>query len=141
MAREANIVTSLRINKGNIRYQNQPTNFVADVSGSKGPTPGAITATTAGTDVDLSELTTPGLCRIQNTDDANYVQVGVWNPDQNEFYPVMRLLPGESFVIRLDPHVNQEYEQTGTGTTGQLNTLRILAANASCVVVVEAFEA
>lgn len=140
MANEATIQTSLQIVKGSKQYRSIPSSFRADVSGSGGPTPGAILVSTAGTDVDLTQLTSPGLCRIQNTDAGNYVEVGVWNPDQSEFYPLMRILPGESYVLRLSPQINKEYSGVGTGTTAEHNTLRIKAANQPCVVIVEAFD-
>ena len=140
MANEAVIQCSLQITKGAKQYRSTPSSFRADVSGSGGPTPGAILVSTAGTDVDLTQLTSPGLCRIQNTDDVNYVEVGVWNPDQSEFYPLLSLLPGESYVVRLSPSINKEYSGVGTGTTGENNTLRIKATNQPCLVIVEAFD-
>lgn len=141
MADEAQIRVSLQIDKDNVSYRSSPTGFTADVSIGKGPTPGAITAAVTGTDIDFSQLTSLGWCHLRNLDDTNYVQFGVWNPDQSEFYPILRLLPGESVIVRLDPHLNQEYASTGTGTTGQLNTFRVKAANAPCYVLVEAFDA
>ena len=36
------------------------------VTGRKGPTPGAIAVTPLGVNVDLSQLTVPGLCVIKN---------------------------------------------------------------------------
>ena len=141
MANEATVLSSLQITVGNLSYQSLPASFQADVTGVKGPTPGAITATLEGTDIDLSQLTVPGLCRIMNLDEDNYVRVGVWNPDQDELYPLIRLLPGESFTIRLDPDINEEIATgTGSGTTGQQNTFRVRASTAPCVVLVEAFE-
>lgn len=141
MANEATVVSQLTILKGNLQETTLPGSFTATVSGTKGPTPGVVTATTDGVDVDLSELTTPGLCVIRNLDATNWVEVGVYNPDQSEFYPLMRILPGEHYVIRLSPNVNQEYAGTGTGTTGQLNTLRIQSANADVNVQFKAYEA
>ena len=141
MASEATINTSLQITKGSLQYRSNPTAFRADVSGSGGPTPGTITATNAGTDVSLTQLTTPGLCRIQNLSTDYEVEVGVWNADQSEFYPLLALLPGETFVIRLSTSLNKEYEATGTGTSSELNTLRIkVLTGATAQVLVEAFD-
>jgi hypothetical protein len=137
---DAIVNTTLQINKGHLQVNRQDQVEVDLVAGF-GPTPGAIIATVEGTDIDLSLLNTPGLCRIHNLDPVNYVQLGVWNPDQSEFYPIMRFLPGEAFTVRLDPDINEEYAGTGTGTTGQLNTYRVKAQNEACDVVVEAFEA
>lgn len=146
MVDEATIRTSLRIRKitGDLTlmdYQSGPTDFRADVSGTKGPTPGAVAVSVVGTDVDLSELTTPGLCRIMNQDPTNYVTVGIFDTSATEFYPLMELLPGESYVIRLSRHVETEVEAPGTsGTYAGATTLRIRANAAPCSVLVEAFE-
>lgn len=140
MADEARISNSLQIKVGSLEYRSQPTAFYADVSTAKGPTPGLVSCTQAGTDVDLSLLTTPGLCRIQNLDDTNKIIVGRWDPDNSRFYPMMDLLAGETFVIRLAADVEDEYSGTGTGTTATASTLRIKGTNATCLALVEAFE-
>lgn len=147
MSNEARIRSGLQILKRNatgdrtlLDYQARPESFAADVTGTKGPVPGAITCTTAGTDISFSELTTPGLCRIMNLDSNNYVEVGIWEPTGSIFYPLMELLPGESYVIRLSRNLQEQYAGTGTGTTAPTNTVRVKANAASCVVLVEAFE-
>lgn len=141
MADEAQVRSSLQIKKGAIDYSSKPTVFNADVTGTDGPTPGAITATVEGTDVDLSQLTTPALCRIQNLDATNFVTVGVWDPENNTFFPVDEILAGETYVRRLSRDLQEEF-QTGTGTIGaDTNRLRIKADTASVNVLVEAFEA
>lgn len=141
MADEARIVSSLQIKVGKIDYRSSPTAFTADVSAQKGPSPGAITVSPSGTDVDLSQLDDPGLCRIMNIDDDNYVTFGIWDPEMSKFYPVGELLPGESFVLRLS-RLLQEEVGTGTGTVGgaSTNTLRFYAQASNSFVVVEAFE-
>jgi hypothetical protein len=140
MANEARLSVGLQISADNLRYQSQPTAFAADVTGRKGPTPGAITAPVGGKAVDLGELITPGLCRLMNVDSTNYVEVGIWDPGTDVFYPLVELLPGESFVIRLSRNIQEEYVGTGTGTTGPGNRLFVKANFADCVVLVEAFE-
>jgi hypothetical protein len=144
MADEAQIRASLQIKgSGNLDYQSAPTAFTADVAGNKGPVPGAISATAAGvgaggTDVDFSELTQPGLCRIQNLDTTNFITFGIW--DGTQFFPLGEVLAGESFVFRLSRDLSEEFG-TGTGTTGTAaNSLRIKADTAACNVLVEAFE-
>jgi hypothetical protein len=141
MADEATLRISLSIRKGNLTYQSQPTAFNADVTGTNGPAPGAFNVSTDGTNVDLSELTTPGLCRLMNLDDTNYVEWGVWDPDTSRFYPLGEILPGESYVIRLSRHLTSEYAATGTSVPDTNNTLRLKANTAACKCVVEAFEA
>lgn len=140
MADEAQVRASLQVRVGNLFYQSNPSAFNADVSTAKGPTPGAVTVTTYGTDISLAELTTPGLCRIMNIDDTNYVEVGVYDPETDVFYPFIELLPGESYVVRLTRNFGEEYAGTGTGTTSATNRLRAKANTADCVVLVECFE-
>lgn len=134
MSDEAQIRSSLQINKGNLRYSSQPTAFRADVSGTNGPTPGAIAVATTGTNVSFAALTTPGLCRLMNLDSTNYVTWGIY--DGAFFFPLGEILPGESYVIRLSRILGSESPGTGTG-----NSLRMVANTAACNVAVEAFEA
>ena len=134
MSNEAQIRSSLQISKGNLRYNSQPTAFRADVTGTNGPTPGAIAVATAGTNVDLSALTTPGLCRLMNLDATNYVTWGIY--DGVYFFPLGEILPGETYVIRLSRILGSESPGTATG-----NRLRLVANTAACKVAVEAFEA
>lgn len=147
MANEARVQSSLSIRKSSgtitqIDYQSRPTAFLATVTGTKGPVPGAITVTTAGTNVSLDELDLPGLCRIANLDASNYVTVGIYDPELDRFYPLADVLPGEFYLLRLSRHLGTEYDNaTGTGTSAFTNRLRIRANTASCNVLVEAFEA
>jgi hypothetical protein len=141
MADEATIISSISLNKGNLQYQSQPQSFTADVSGTKGPTPGAIAVSTTGTNVDLSQLTTPGLVRVLNLDEDHAVHYGPYDPETLRFYPVFKALPGESYVHRFSDLLGDEL-LTGTGTGGASTVrLRMLAEVESCDVVVEAFEA
>ena len=140
MADEASIRASLQIISGKLEYRSQPTVFTADVAGAKGPVPGALAASTAGTDVDFGELTTPNLCRIMNLDATNFIEYGIWDPEGSTFYPLGELLAGEFTVLRLSRNLQEEYG-TGTGTTGaNTNRLRLKADTAACNVLVEAFE-
>lgn len=140
MTNEGRYTGSLRIKKDNLDHRSFPTSFLFDVAGSKGPTPGAITAAVAGTDVDLTELTTPAFCRISNLDTSNFVEYGIWDPEGSTFYPLGEVGPGEFYVIKLSRNLQEEYG-TGTGTTGaSTNRLRIKADTAACNVVVDAFE-
>ena len=138
MSDEATLLVSLQIKNGNLDYRSYPTSFTADVTGKKGPVPGAITAPTSGVSVSLAELTTPGLCRIANLDETNYVTVGILDPD-GDFYPLMEVLPGEFYTLRLSRALGQSWG-VGTATTDSGCTLHIQADTASCNVLVEAFE-
>jgi len=144
MANEAQINSSLTIRKlsGSIAlidYVSRPTAFSADVTGTKGPTPGAVTISTSGTDIDLTGLTTPGLVRLHNQDATNYVEWGIRDASTGRFYPVGELLPGESYVFRFARSVGDEYYSTTGTDTG--NSLHMKANTDSVVVLVEAFEA
>lgn len=140
MANEATINVSLRIVTGNLTYQSDIRTFNSDVAGAKGPVPGAFSVTIAGTDVDLSELTTPGWCEIRNIDPTNFITYGIWDPEGAKFYPLGELLPGEQNVVRLSRDLQEEFG-TGTGTTGaNTNRLRIKADTATAQVYVGAFE-
>lgn len=145
MANEATIRSALQIRKAVdglvvMDYQSRPAAFQADVDDTKGPLPGAMTVGILGKDVDLSELETPGLCRIMNQDDENFVEYGIRDPETDFFYPLGELLPGESYVLRLSRNLEQEYIGTGTGTSpGMTNKLHLKANTAPCVVLVEAF--
>ena len=143
MADEVSIRNSLQISDSPLDYRSQPTQFLGDIvaANPKGPCPGAITVAVAGTDVDFSELTTPGYCRLQNLDDTNFVTYGIWDPEGGVFYPLGEILAGETYVLRLSRDLAWEYG-TGTGTSGaETNTLRFKADTASLVVLIEAFEA
>lgn len=144
MANEATVQAGLQVFKGTdpiqIQYLSRPGSFVADVAGAKGPVPGAFTATLAGTDVDFSELTQPGLALFKNLDATNFVTWGIWDPEISKFYPIGEILPGEFYPIRLSRLLTGELG-TGAGTTGpNTNTLRFKADTAPLDVSVEAFE-
>lgn len=143
MANEANIQSRLSVRKLSgstvlLDYTSGQSGFNADVDGTKGPTPGAITVTTAGVNVDLTALTTPGLCRISNQDATNYFEWGVKDASSGIFYPMGEVLPGESYVIRLSRNIGEEYYST-TGTDSG-NSVHLKANTASVNALVEAFE-
>lgn len=108
------------------------------MTGSKGPTPGAIAVSTTGTSVDLSELTTPGLCRICNLDSTNYVTYGLYDDAQSQFLPLGEILPGEEYVFRFSREFGDSL--IGTGTDADNVHFRLKANTAACNVSVEAFE-
>lgn len=154
MANEIRVHSSLTIQKRDattgqllLEYQSRPSAFTADMDGRKGPTPGAINVSRLGTTVTFSELSTPGLCRLMNLDSDYWVDWGTWNPESSEFYPIGRLLPGESFVFRLSPDLREQYSSPGSGTgTGAVGSseFRLKAdwdsGTTGVNVVVEAFE-
>lgn len=140
MASEVNVTVSLQITKDNLVYRTSLTGFSDDMSGTKGPTPGALTIPTGGKVVPLGELITPGYCWLCNVSSTNYVEYGIRDPDTNKFYPLGELLPGKPQLIYLSRNVLEEYGGTGTGTTSPGNQFFMKANTADCVVLVEAFE-
>ncbi len=142
MADEATVRSSLQIRKDNLQYSSLPSSFMADVSGTKGPVPGALAVDSLGTLVDFSELTTPGLCRIHNLDADTYIEYGIWDPETAIFFPLGEVQAGESYILRLSRNLQAEYG-TGSGTaTTDTNRLKLRAPSGqgSVNVVVEAFE-
>lgn len=141
MANEATVHSSLQIrsSSGSLNYRTARGAFTADVAGNKGPVPGALTVPVGGVNVDLSGLTYPGLCVVSNLEAvgaATYVRFGV--SDGSSFYPVIELLPGESYAIRLPRTGGVEY--AGTGTNADVNTFHLRSYGGTSVVSVEAFE-
>lgn len=145
MANEARVQSGLYIRKTSgalilLEYQSRPSAFLADVSGTKGPSPGAIRVPIAGVDISFPELTTPGLCWLHNLDATNYVEVGIYVPATLTFFPLLELMPGECYTVRLSRNLLEQYAGSGTGTTGSINKLRLKANTAPCNVRVDAFE-
>ena len=147
MANEATVRSSLKILKTDsttgrvlLDASPKPTAFTVDVAGTKGPVPGAVNVTTAGVNIDFSELTTPALCRIMNFDSTNFLEYGIWDPEGGTFYPLGEVGPGETYVIKLSRNLQEEFG-TGTGTSGaNTNRLRLKADTAAVEATVEAFE-
>ncbi len=136
MAGEITITSRLEVKNGNLQYVSKPDKFLADQSLAVGPTPGIITATTSGTVVTFDALTQPGVCRLQNQDSTNYVEVGL--SDGSFFYPLLELLPGETYAVRLYRNLDSREALPGTGSAMALS-LMIRAKVASCKVLVEIF--
>lgn len=134
MANEATIRSGFSIRKTDssgtrvlVNHNTLPSAFVADVVGAKGPVPGAVEVTASPTAIDLSGLDTPGLCRVMNQDETNRISVTV----------SMELLPGESFVFRL----NSDYGTLGTGTpTSVTDFVAETDPGVTASLLVEAFE-
>lgn len=140
MADEVVIRSELNVLKTNLDYKSRPTQFYGDLSGTPdGPSPGSLTVSVAGVNVDFSQLTTPAYCRIMNLDATNFITIGIW--DGTNWYPMLEVLAGETYVVRLSRSLSQEYG-TGTGTTGSaVNQLQLRANTSACNVLVEAFPA
>lgn len=146
MAREITVRSSLSIRVPAVAfdYRSAPTQFVADLvtATPKGPTPGAITVGTSHTVIDLSQLTTPGMAWLQNQDDENFVEVGVYLSWLSLFIPVLELLPGETYPVRLARFLGEDLDPTtGTGTAdSHVPQLAMKAVGGACIVRVDVFE-
>ncbi len=138
MANEARVQSGFTLTKGNLTRRGQTAVFGVDVDGTKGPSPGAVTVSTSGTDVSFSQLSTPGLCQLTNLDSSNYFEYGIYEPGTSTFYPLGEVGPGESYVIKLSRNLLEEY--VGTGTSAATNTFRLKANGSSLDAVVEAYE-
>ncbi len=129
-------------------YRSIPTGFQATVNGQNGPTPGAIKATTAGVDVNLSELVAlGGFCWLTNygtvpgdTDPAHRVDWGIFEVSGSKFWPLGSILPGECYLIRLSPELGWDEAGTGTGTGAAVSTFRLRSNVGVCQCRVDAFE-
>lgn len=145
MSNEATVRVSLSIRKVSdgivLLDYSRTAGYQEDVTGTKGPSPGAIAVSTDGVAVDLSEITTPGWCWFHNQDGTNRVTVGIRDPDSGYFYPMLDLLPGMRYPVYLSQDLLEQYEGTGTGTGTVNNQLWIKAFTAACNVLVEVFEA
>lgn len=142
MADEARIQSSLQITKRSedgaivfIDHQTRPAAFTADVTGSSGPYGGTRTVTETGEAVDLTDVGTPGLCRIMNQSESYYLMVGVH--DGTSFFPLLELLPGESFCFRLHRFLGVEY--VGTGTPADANSLWLQSVGGGVPALIEVF--
>jgi len=151
MSNEAQIRSSLQIrivdpttNVLQIQYTSNPVQFQGNVSVAKGPSPGLVSVTPNGTDVDLSKLTEPGYVRMMNQDATAYVDVGLYVLATGIFFPLFEIKPGESYIYRFSRNLFEEVVGSTTGTAAgtPFATLRIRATtNHSAVnVLVEAFE-
>ncbi len=144
MSNEIRVQISLQIRDTNssLFYQSQPSAFLADRTGTRGPTPASIVVTVAGVTVSLAQLTAlGGMCWMQNLDLTNYVEYGVYDPDTTEFYPFGELLPGEVNLVRLSRFLGEEMGAgTGSGTSGSGVLFQMRAVGGSCVVRCDAFD-
>src|SRR5574343_1992303 len=125
MADEATIYSGLQIIKGDRNVPMGVPSFTDDVSGTNGPTPGAIAVPVTGVNVDLSVLTTPGWCKITNLDATNYVEYGGFDASAEIFIPLGEIPVGGWTVFKLSRHLGSEYGTVGTAAGASGNYLRV----------------
>lgn len=134
---------SLDVRKGNFRYRHPKSSFQASMTGSLGPTPGALLISTLGTDISLLEIGTPGFVVVDNYDDTNFFTLGLWDPTTSLYYPFMEVGPGEFYPFKFSRQLLDELGTggLGTGTTGAPNqVLRAYADTADVNGFIGVFE-
>ena len=98
MANEFTIVTSMRYSSGN-DSQVLKDQYTADqTSVPLGGAPGVQNVGTTHEVLGISGLLNLGIAYFKNLDETNFVDIGV--DVASTFYPLIRLLPGESTVFR-----------------------------------------
>lgn len=144
MADECRISISMSIDKRSADKRlylldfTKKVSLISNIDGTKGPLPGSVLVPLTGIDIDLSQLTTPGICWFHHqgpsdeTDPGSdpkiyYVDVGIKDSVTGIFYPMLELWPGDQFPLRLSRNLAESYNATGTGTGPAVNTLHMIA--------------
>ena len=100
MADEVSLSYTLNINNNNLKYF-ASENYNADQSTLGGPSNGVQNIGTSSEAIGITDITSLGFAKFKNLDLVNYVEVGI--EVAATFYPVIKLLSGESCVVRLSP--------------------------------------
>jgi len=79
-------------------------------TGKGGGTPGQITATAAGVNIDFSALTVLGWLRLENTSLTETVQ---WGTHDGTFRIAGRMKPGEPAMTRMEPGATYHVKSLG----------------------------
>lgn len=161
MAGEINVSGNLTVNKRDASttqlqpvisktYQGQ---FRADMTGQKGPTPGALAVTAlggGGTQVNFTALTTPGFCWVEHqgrvdgsaSQSGDYIMMGMYDPVTRKFYPMLEWLPGMRLPLLLSRHLQETFLGPGTGSAGlgEVARMMLISYPVAQVLNVEAFE-
>lgn len=98
MANEFTISTSMRYSSGNDAETRKDQYNVDQTSVPLGGGPGVQSIGTTHEALNTTGLTNLGIAYFKNLDDTNFVDIGV--DVSAAFYPLIRLLPGESTVFR-----------------------------------------
>jgi hypothetical protein len=101
MANELTINGSYNINKGGLQVSDSFSDRI-DVTGTFGPTPGAVAVGTGatGTAIDLSGLTTGGVIKVTNFDSTNFITVGIYD-GSTTYYPLVKVAALKSVIFYL----------------------------------------
>lgn len=102
MANEITVTSQLKVTNGNQDFDKR-VSITADQSAAGGPAPAQQNIGTTHEAIVISELTNLGWALFRNLDSTNYVEIGV--DVAAAFYPFVKLLAGESCVVRLSPAI------------------------------------
>ena len=104
MANEIRLSLAVEIVKGYLNYSFNPGQINVDLAtGRRG---GHIqTIGTVEEDLDLGDVTSPGLCILRNLDTTNYVTIGPKVGTTAIMEPIIKLKAGQPAILFLDPTV------------------------------------
>lgn len=105
MANEIQANFVMKVSKGGVTYINEASaKTLTLAAAAPSVSRYTVTATTAaqGVALDLGDVAVNGICWLENTDATNYCDVGV-RDGGGTFIPLIRLLPGEAWPIRVTP--------------------------------------
>ena len=111
MADEITVNVKLAVNKGSLVQRFESGSLTFDMTGSVAAGGvSSIPTTAAGTALNVGSVSTAGWAYLRNTDDTNFVEVGV--QVAGTFYPAIKLKAGEAGVVRLG--TNSPYARANT---------------------------
>ncbi len=99
MADEIRVNTSLAVTKGELKYNPGNRNQSIDLAGTRDSGGTQDIGTTHEALTIGSDMSSVGVSEFTNLDATNYVEIGV--EVAAAFYPLVKLLPGETWVFRL----------------------------------------
>lgn len=147
MANEITVSSTLRVTKGDLDYQSRPTSLKADLTTARPPGPGLVYCpSNIVTVVSFANLANPGWCRIQNLGDdaglSQYIDVGMYDSTNLIFLPMLELLNGDSYCVRLSRNLGEvDSVPAPTGTSVYTRaSLAILSLGYNIKALVEAFD-
>jgi len=112
MSKEISVTLGVSCQKGNLTFSRASVTQKVDMAGThRSNDTQDITTTPAALAISAS-VATPGITYLRNLDTTNFVQVGVYV--SSTFYPLLKLLPGESQMVRLA--ITNPYAKADTAT-------------------------
>jgi hypothetical protein len=110
MADEISVSYTFNVNNNNLTYFSTE-GYSADQSLAGGPSNGVQAIGTSHEAIGITDITNLGYAKFKNLDQTNFVEVGI--DVAATFYPFIKLLPGETCVVRLSPAITL-YAQANT---------------------------